>query len=76
MVRAYNRDVIMSKTRQLQSKLCSLCESPISIARLRALPGVTLCLQCAEKHPPKVDLRSVDLSRASAINRNGFAPYD
>jgi hypothetical protein len=66
----------MSKTPQLPSKLCSLCGSPISIARLEALPGVTLCVQCAKKHPPKVDPRSVDLSRASAINRNGFAPYD
>ena len=57
-------------------KLCSLCGKPIGAARLEALPGVTTCIDCARKHPRKVDTSQIDLSRASQINRNGFAPYD
>jgi hypothetical protein len=76
MVRAYNAEVIMSESRPTPSKLCTLCGAAISEARLEALPNVTVCVECAKKFPPKVDVRSVDLSRASAINRNGFAPYD
>jgi hypothetical protein len=57
-------------------KLCSLCGQPIAAARLEALPGVTTCIACAKKHPRKVDTRGVELSQASPINRNGFAPYD
>ena len=55
-------------------KACSLCGRPIAAARLEALPGVTTCIECAKKHPRKVDTRGVELSQASPINRNGFAP--
>jgi hypothetical protein len=55
---------------------CSLCDRPIAPARLEALPGVTTCIECAKKHPRKVDTRGVELSEASPINRNGFAPKD
>jgi RNA polymerase-binding transcription factor DksA len=57
-------------------KRCSLCDRPIAQARLEALPGVTTCIECAKRHPRKLDLRGVDLSQASPINRNGFAPKD
>ncbi|HYO09729.1 MAG TPA: TraR/DksA C4-type zinc finger protein [Tepidisphaeraceae bacterium] len=57
-------------------KLCALCNAPIAPARLEALPGVTTCIECAKKHPRKIDLSGVDLSEASPINRNGFAPKD
>ncbi|HET6246083.1 MAG TPA: TraR/DksA C4-type zinc finger protein [Tepidisphaeraceae bacterium] len=59
-----------------KQKLCSMCGQPISAARLEALPGVTMCIECAKKYPRKIDLSSVDLSQASPINRNGFAPKD
>jgi RNA polymerase-binding transcription factor DksA len=58
------------------TKLCGLCGRPIPQARLDALPGVTTCIECARKHPRKVDISGVDLSQASPINRNGFAPSD
>ena len=57
-------------------RLCSLCDKPIAAARLEALPGVTTCIECAKKHPRKVDLSGIELSQASPINRNGFAPKD
>jgi RNA polymerase-binding transcription factor DksA len=57
-------------------KLCSLCSRPIAAARLEALPGVTTCIECAKKHPRKIDTSKIELSQASQINRNGFAPYD
>lgn len=56
--------------------MCSLCGKPIAPARVEALPGVTTCIDCAKRHPRKVDTRGVELSQASQINRNGFAPYD
>ncbi len=58
------------------ARKCTLCGNPIPAARLEALPGVTTCVQCAAKHPRKFDPRIVDLSEASPINRNGFAPKD
>jgi hypothetical protein len=58
------------------SKLCSLCGRPIAPARLEALPGVTTCIECAKKYPPKVDTSGVELSQASPIDRTGFAPSD
>ncbi|QOV89019.1 TraR/DksA family transcriptional regulator [Humisphaera borealis] len=61
---------------QNPTKRCSLCGKPIAKARLEALPGVTTCIECASKHPQKFDPRLVDLSEASPINRNGFAPKD
>ena len=66
----------MSVEMKTATRLCSLCGRPISAARLEALPGVTTCIECAKRHPRKVDTRSVELSQASQINRNGFAPYD
>ena len=57
-------------------KKCALCDREISTARLEALPGVTTCIECARKHPRKLDLSGVDLAQASPINRNGFAPKD
>jgi RNA polymerase-binding transcription factor DksA len=58
-------------------KLCSLCGNPISLGRLKVLPGVTTCIECAKKNPPrKIGARELDLSQASPINRNGFAPTD
>lgn len=57
-------------------KLCTVCGQPIAAARLEALPGVTVCVNCARRYPPKVDLRKYDLSEASPINRNGFAPKE
>ena len=59
-----------------REKLCSLCGRPIAAARLEALPGATTCIECAKKHPIKVDTRGVDLSQASPIDRTGFAPTD
>ena len=65
-----------SATTAIKSRACNLCGRPIAPARLEALPGVTTCIDCARKHPRKVDISGVDLSQASPINRNGFAPYD
>ena len=59
-----------------QPKACTVCGRPIPPARLEALPGVTTCLECARKYPLKIDTRKLDLSEASPINRNGFAPKD
>ncbi len=55
---------------------CAICGKAIAPARLEALPGVTTCIDCAKKHPPKIDFARYDLSEASPINRNGFAPKD
>lgn len=66
----------MNKTATETRKLCSLCGAPIAPARLEALPGVTTCIDCARKHPRKVDVSGIDLSQSSPINRNGFAPKD
>lgn len=57
-------------------KRCSICGEPIPEARLEAVPGVTTCVKCASKNPQRVDARNYDLSEASPINRNGFAPKD
>jgi RNA polymerase-binding transcription factor DksA len=66
----------MSRESKQTAKRCALCGQPISPARLAALPGVTTCIECAKKYPRKVDTSSVELSQASPINRNGFAPTD
>lgn len=57
-------------------KRCVWCGNPIPAARLEAIPGTTTCIACAKKHPRKVDTSSIELSEASPINRNGFAPKD
>jgi RNA polymerase-binding transcription factor DksA len=66
----------MSEEPKPRKKLCGLCGAPIPRARLEALPGVTTCIDCARKHPRKVDTSGIELSQASPINRNGFAPKD
>ena len=66
----------MSSEPNKPRKLCALCNAPIPTARLEALPGVTTCINCAKKHPRKVDVSGIELSQASPINRNGFAPSD
>lgn len=66
----------MSTREKAATRMCSLCGKPIASARVEALPGVTTCIDCAKRHPRKVDTRGVELSQASQINRNGFAPYD
>ena len=66
----------MATEQKTRTKPCSLCGRLIARARLEALPGVTTCIECAKKHPRKVDTSGVELSQASPINRNGFAPYD
>jgi len=64
------------KSKSLPTKKCSMCGGPISAARLEALPGVTMCIECAKRNPPKFDSSKVDLSEASKIDRTGFAPSD
>lgn len=66
----------MPKVKSETRRMCRLCGTPIAAARLEALPETTTCIECAKKNPPKVDIRSLDLSEASPINRNGFAPSD
>ncbi len=66
----------MRKEQKRPGRLCNLCGQLIAPARLEALPGVTTCVECARKHPRKVDTRGVDLSQASPIDRTGFAPTD
>lgn len=59
-----------------KTKNCTICGKPIPPARLKALPGVATCLDCAKKNPRKIDPSKYDLSESSPINRNGFAPKD
>jgi hypothetical protein len=66
----------MARKNKSMEVLCVLCGKPIAPARLEALPGVTTCIECAKKNPPKFDPSKYDISEASPINRNGFAPND
>jgi len=66
----------MSDKSKHPRKLCNLCGQPIAKARLEALPGVTTCIECAKKHPRKVDTSGIELSQSSPIDRTGFAPSD
>ena len=67
----------MKTSPDVNERACSLCGRPISPGRLRALPGVSTCIDCAKQNPPKKLLdRDIDLSQSSPINRNGFAPSD
>lgn len=66
----------MSESATQTKRLCNLCGAPIAPARREALPRVTTCIECARKHPRKVDVSGIELSQASPINRNGFAPKD
>jgi RNA polymerase-binding transcription factor DksA len=67
---------IESDSTSSHAQLCSVCHRPISPARLEAFPGVKTCIECAKKYPLKVDTSTIELSEASPINRNGFAPKD
>jgi hypothetical protein len=66
----------MSESPKRTKILCRLCGKPIAAARLEALPGVTTCLECAKKNPPKIDASKFDLSESSPIDRTGFARSD
>ncbi len=66
----------MSKHHTQSPKQCALCGKPIATARLKALPGVTICVACAKENPPRVDARKFDLSESSPIDRTGFARSD
>jgi hypothetical protein len=67
----------MSARKKNIGKPCSVCGKPIAPARLEALPGATTCIECAKNNPAvKIDVGKLDLSEASPINRNGFAPKD
>ena len=66
----------MSDRDKKARKVCSMCGAPIAAARLAAIPGVKICIECAKKNPPKIDVEALDLSEASPIDRTGFAPSD
>ena len=70
------KEVNIAQAKTKSEVKCRLCDKPISALRLEALPGVTLCIECAKKNPRKIDTCRLDLSQASPINRNGFAPTD
>jgi hypothetical protein len=58
-------------------RLCILCNTPIHPARLEALPTTNLCIACSRKNPPPpIDPAKLDISQASPINKNGFAPSE
>jgi hypothetical protein len=62
---------------QGSGRRCRFCNKEISAARLEALPETVMCVECARRNPPApVDVRKLDISEASPINSNGFAPKD
>jgi RNA polymerase-binding transcription factor DksA len=59
------------------TRLCRICQRPISEERLEILPNTDLCVDCARAHPPApISAEKLDISQASPITRNGFAPKD
>jgi hypothetical protein len=76
VIRRDARNSFMSDRKKEARKVCTLCGAPIGAARLQAIPGVKICIECAKKNPPKVDVNALDLSQASPIDRTGFAPSD
>ena len=66
----------MKQQSKSADRLCAMCKKPIAAARLEALPDAQLCVECSKKNPKKVDTSFVEISEASPINRNGFAPKD
>ena len=57
--------------------LCEKCGKPIGEARLEAMPETRMCVTCAQLYPPPpIDPARLDISEASPITRNGFAPKD
>ena len=67
---------MMNQKGKSAERLCSMCKKPIATARIEALPDVQTCVECSKKHPKKLDTSFVEISEASPINRNGFAPKD
>lgn len=65
-----------AKAAKTHPRLCTRCGQAIAQARLEALPDATMCVACAAKHPKPLDTSFIELSEASPINRNGFAPKD
>jgi hypothetical protein len=60
-----------------EQRYCDLCHQPIAPARLEALPWTRMCVKCAQRNPPPpIDPAKLDISEASPINKNGFAPSD
>jgi hypothetical protein len=58
-------------------RLCAICGQPIKPARLEVLPDTKFCVDCARTQPAApIDIEKLDLSQASPITRNGFAPKD
>jgi hypothetical protein len=58
-------------------RLCAICGRPINPARLEVLPNTKFCIDCARTQPaPPIDIEKLDISQASPITRNGFAPKD
>ena len=57
----------MNDELNLPPKFCEICGVPIAPARLEAVPGVTTCIECAKKHPKKLDTSKIDLSQASPM---------
>ena len=58
-------------------KPCEKCGKPIGAARLEALPETRMCVICSQLYPPPpIDPARLDISEASPITRNGFAPKD
>jgi hypothetical protein len=59
------------------SRPCTICRQPIDPARLEILPDTQMCVSCARTRPPApLDPNKLDISQASPINKNGFAPSD
>lgn len=54
----------------MKHKLCSVCEAKIEEERLEALPGTTICMECAKRAPQA--LKVVPVASSSQSARNGF----
>lgn len=58
-------------------KDCSACGGPIALARLSVLPNTIYCVNCTDKHSPKVvHDPEVLCAKPSLSCQNGFAPKD
>jgi hypothetical protein len=58
-------------------RVCEKCGKPIGEERLEILPETRVCVECARLFPPApIDPAKLDISEASPITRNGFAPKD
>ena len=61
---------------KLPGKPCHECGRAIPPARLEAVPGTDLCVDCSRKHPQKIDPRTIDISQSPPIDRTGFGPSE